>query len=169
MSAVSRKGQYTDEDKRRAMAVYTVLGNQLRTAEQTGIPRRTLHDWIKSSWGQDMITAIRHEKQDQFIAGYTNIIESALESVQERLSTGDYVGTGDDGNPVYKPLSARDSIMIAAISTDKMRLLSNQATTITQSDNVLTGIAAQLAQYAVKSMEQAKDCNVVATQDKVSD
>ena len=146
--------QYTDEIRRQVIAEYVVSGNAKRVAESVNIPRQTVDQWLKTQWGVELISAIRHEKQDQLISGFTNIIDTALESVSERLSTGDYAGLDENGDTLYKPISARDSILIAAVSTDKMRLLSNQATSITVTDKSLIDISKQLAAFAVDRQEK---------------
>ena len=146
--------QYTDEQRRRVITEYVVSGNAVRVAESCNIPRQTIDAWVSSGWGVDLISTIRHAKQDELSAGYTNIITRAMESVNKRLSTGDYAGLDKDGETPYKPVSARDSIMIAAISTDKMRLLNNQSTSITVTDNALINISKQLEAFAVDKQER---------------
>lgn len=158
--------QYDDVIRQRTIAEYVVSGNVVRVSESVNIPRQTVQDWVKSEWGIDLIRTIRHEKQDELIAGYTNIIDGALQSVTERLTTGDYAGLDANGDMLYKPISARDSILIAAVSTDKMRLLSNQATSITVTDNALINISKQLAAFAVDKQDK---CRTIDHDSGVSD
>lgn len=140
--------QYSDDDRRRVIASYAVIGNQAKVAEQENITKSTVHDWVNSTWGQELIHSIRTENQDQMIAGFTDIVQSAIERVSDGLTHGDTIGYTEDGKPVYMPVKARDAIVIAGIATDKMRLLSNQATSITATDGTLTKISEQLAAYA---------------------
>ena len=155
MQQVSRvENQYTDEVKRGVIASYVVHGNQSEVARVANIPRKTVNEWCKSSWGLELISQIRHENGDEMISGFTNIIKRALKTTMDRLDTGDYVGLDSEGKTLYKPVSARDSIVIAGIATDKMRLLSNQATSITVTDSALTKISEQLQQFTRHKQEK---------------
>ena len=148
---------YTDVDRQRVIAEYVVLGNASKVARAVDIPIRTVCDWVSSEWGLELIAKVRHENQDAMISGYSNIISKALMAVDERLDTGDYLSMDDSGNMLYKPVSAKDAMVIAGISNDKMRLLSNQPTSITSTDGALTRIAEQLASYAKDRDERVID------------
>jgi len=166
---VGGTSQYSSDIRRRAIAEYVVSGNRKQVALALGVPRCTVQDWVRSEWGQELINSIRRENQDSMISRYSSIVQSALDRTSERLEQGDYLGVNEDGETLYKPVSARDSIMIAAISTDKMRLLSNQATSITATDGALVKISEQLAAYAKDQQAKVIDGHVVSHSDNVSD
>ena len=146
--------KYTDQDRQRVIASYAVLGNQVQTAKAEGIPRVTVNDWVNSEWGIELLKQVRHETQDEFIAGYTNIIRANLGAQVDRLDNGDVVGLDDDGKPLRQPVRYRDLVVGAGIAVDKLRLLSNQATSITVTDNALINISKQLEAFAVDKQER---------------
>ena len=149
----SSGSQYTDEQRRSVIATYAVLGNQHRVSEQEGVPQKTISDWVNSEWGQELLTQIRLHNQDEFIAGYTRIVRANLTAQEDRLVYGE-VSIGKDGSHVRTPVKYRDLVVGGGIAVDKIRLLSNQATSITATDGTLTNIAKQLAAYAVDKQEE---------------
>ena len=117
--------QYSDVDRRKVLAEYAVHGNQVKVASITGIPRKTISDWVNSEWGQELISRIRHENQDEFITQYENIIRKNLTAQEERLDKGDIVGVDKDGKEVRQSIRYRDLVIGGGIAIDKLRLLCN--------------------------------------------
>jgi hypothetical protein len=162
----SSGSQYTDQDRQRVIAEYAVSGNQSRVAESLNLPRQTVAGWINSDWGVELLVKIRHENQNEFISGYTKIVQANLAAQSDRIEHGDVVGLDDDGKPLRQPIKYRDLVVGAGIAVDKIRLLSNQATSITVTDNALTKISAQLAAFAVDKQDQ---CHVIEHDSSASD
>jgi len=158
VSAVQRS--YSDIERERVIAEYAVLGSQKQVSVACGVPHKTVNCWINSEWGQELLAQIRIENQQEFIAGYTKIVRTNLEAQNDRLLHGDVVGTDEDGNELRQAVRYRDLVVGAGIAVDKIRLLSNQATSITATDGTLARIADQLAQYTTARKEK-----VIATQD----
>ena len=139
--------QYTDEQRREAIANYVVLGNVKRVSEIVDIPRDTLYGWVKSDWGLELITTIQNEKTEQLDANLTRMLEKAGETIEDRLMYGDSV-VDRDGQLMRKPVSMRDTGTVFGIMFDKQRLLRNQATSISTNSSALDNIAAQLEKLA---------------------
>jgi len=159
MSALSSQirqsgSQYTDKQRRAVVTQYAIDGNQALVSRKMGIPKVTVHDWVNSDWGIDLIKSIRIENEQEFIIGYTNIIRANLSAQSERLEHGDVIGRDPDGNELRQRVRYRDLVVGAGIAVDKLRLLSNQATSITASDSRLDDIARQLEAY--NNDQQAK-------------
>ena len=161
MSAVLQRqnstSQYTDIDRQRVIAEYAVIGNLSRVAEALNMPVTTVHGWVSSEWGQELLVTIRKETQDEFIAGYTNIVRANLSAQADRLQHGDIVGLDSEGEEIRQGVRYRDLVVGGGIAVDKIRLLSNQATSITATDGALTRIAEQLASYAKDRDERVID------------
>lgn len=148
--------KYTPDDIRRAAAVYAVEGYLSRTAEQVGIPRITLHYWKnnKPEW-EEAFNHVRQEKLEELDADYSKIISRATENVLERFNVGDYAGTDQEGNTLYKPVSARDSAWVMGVTFDKRQILRNQPTSISASvDNkALQDMKAQFEALAGRTID----------------
>lgn len=121
--------KYTDEDRRYVMATYLVVGNINKVSDQTGIPARTIHDWMKTEWWDGMITQARAEKDEELDANLTEIIHLASEQIKERIQYGDYtVGNGKEW--MRKPMSGKDLALVQAIEYDKRALIRHAPTRI---------------------------------------
>jgi transposase-like protein len=114
------KTYWSDKDKDRAVAVYKATGAPLKTAEITGIPYRTLWEWMKQEWWSEKMLSLKAEDSAVLEDASTTLAKKAQEIVAERLENGDFV-VGKDGNLMRKPVSARDAVVIAAINIDKRR------------------------------------------------
>lgn len=161
--------QYTDEIRQRVIAEYAIQGNQTVVSKTFNLPRQTVNQWINSDWGQELISAIRHENQDAMISGYTKIVEANLAAQQDRLENGDIVGLDKEGNELRQAVRYRDLVVGAGVAVDKIRLLCNQATSITVTDNALINISKQLAAFAVDKQERVVDGHTLSHNDDVSD
>ncbi len=161
--AVQSGSQYTDEQRREVIAVYAVSGNQTDVSKRLGIPRITVQNWVVSEWGQTLIKEIRQQNSDLMVAGYTNIVKAAIERTQEGLERGDYIGMDADGEPLYRPVGAKDAMVIAGIATDKRQILLHQPTSITATDGALVRISEQLAAYAKDKREKVIESHTVDT------
>jgi hypothetical protein len=87
-------------------------------------------------------------------AKYTAIIERNLDAQIDRLDNGDVTGRSADGELLRQPIRYRDLVVGAGIAVDKVRLLNNQATSITVTDNALINISKQLEAFAVDRQEK---------------
>ena len=139
--------QYTDEQRREAIAVYAVKGNALRTGEYLNIPERTVNQWIKTEWGIELLATIRDEKQQEFDAQITTIIHEALEQQLDRVQNGDYIL--DKHNELKrKPMSGKDLATTMGIDFDKRQLGRGKATSISTNSSALDNIAKRLEELA---------------------
>jgi len=131
---VTQGSEYSDEQRRAAIACYVVHGNFKRCSELLGMPARTMQQWGKTEWWLNQIAEVRAEKQDEIDAGISNIIDLAINSVSKRLKDGDEV-LDSKGNVSHRAVSARDSATILGISFDKQRILRMLPTVITHTGN----------------------------------
>ncbi len=113
--------QYTDDDRRRAIAVYVMSGNGADVSRKTGIPESTISDWQSKEWWATWLGDIRREKTDELDAIQTGLIHAAYDQMMDRLANGDH-RLLKDGTPVRVPVNYRDLSVGAAIAYDKRAL-----------------------------------------------
>ena len=106
--------KYSDADRLNAIRMYAIEGTFTRTSKIVGIPERTLYEWGTTDWWQAELTKVRTIKQDEHINAYTSLVSDAIAHAHANL---------DQASP-------KDAITMAAIATDKARLLLNQPTSI---------------------------------------
>ena len=130
---VGQGSKYTDEDRRRAVVEYFVIGNMAKVSTSTGIPESTLCEWKKTDWWDAVTGEVRSEKGEEFDANLTKLMDSAFEQTQDRVDNGDY-RVNKEGEPFRVPMGGRDLAIVGATVYDKQRLHRNQPTSI-QSDS----------------------------------
>ncbi len=123
------KRDYSDEEKREAVALHFLHGTQSAVSKATGIPQRTLSDWQKTDWWKEYERELIHACKDEQGAGYRLIVGKTQAAIMDRLDKGDLV-IGRDGKKRRKPISAKDLTVIMAIATDKDRILRGEPTSI---------------------------------------
>ena len=159
---------YTNQDRIKACTVYLVSGTLKGTSKACGIPITTLYDWKKTDWWQQLSESVRIEKEDEFRAGFTRIIDAAIGRTEEALVKGEakLVKTKDGYEERRVPVGAKDATMIAAISYDKLRLSMNLPTSISQSSGN-SGIQAKLEELSRK-LEQ-REVSVISEQYRLTE
>ena len=124
--------QYSNQQRIEAAVHYMVHGSLTKTAKACQIPLTTLYDWKQSEWWPTLTEQIRSEKESEFQAGFSRIVESAIGQIEDRLEHGDVrLVKGAEGHEEHRvPVSAKDATMVAAIGYDKLRLSLNLPTSI---------------------------------------
>lgn len=124
--------RYTNNDRIKAAAVFSVVGKIKKTSEICNIPQRTLQDWHNTDWWEDLLTNIRAINKDLVNVRTQNIINKTFDKMEQRLDNGDYA-TYDlvSKEIIYKPVSAKDCATIFGIMFDKQRINNSLATNIT--------------------------------------
>ena len=138
---------YSEDEKRGACVLMFVHGTQEAVAKATGIPQRTISDWVRSEWWGDWTKALIKQSQDEFGAGWRDLIRKAQLGLRDRLDKGD-VYLDKRGKERRRPISAKDLSVIAAIATDKDRILRGEPTSISGKAPNLKDAARQFAAIA---------------------
>ena len=168
MDLVKPGSKYTDEDRRRAVVEYCVLGNTKKVAKTTGIPRTTINDWKKTDWWDEEIVKVRHEIDDQILGQNLQIATKAGENVLDSLENGDekLVWDKDKKEHVIKRVKpgAYQSMLVSGISQDKARVQLNLPTLITQTSSGLDAMVKKFEKIADSYNE--RQARVVSVQEK---
>ena len=147
LSELSLPGsQYTDMQKQQAAIEYCILGNLQAVSDSIGIPRRTLNDWRTAQWFIDLVTELRHSRQDEHITKYLALVDAAQARTMEALPDA----------------TAAQASIIAATATDKARLLLNMPTSIRGDSATVQSLAEQFRQLSRD--HQAIQSSVVSSQ-----
>lgn len=162
--------QYSDQDRLQAATEYAIHGSIIKASEYTNIPSRTLYDWSKAEWWESEIIRIREENKEIIRAGITRIVEKGFNNIEDRIENGDAYITKEknkDGDIVdvikRKPASLRDLGTVTGIAFDKLRLLNNEPTSIT--DNSSGKLQELLAQFEAISHAKVIDGQVIDSKD----
>ena len=66
---VSRGSKYSDADRRMAVHEYHLCGCLATVSESIGIPRKTLGDWFRSGWWNQLTAEVRQEESEPVLNG----------------------------------------------------------------------------------------------------
>ena len=111
------KGKHwSDRDRLKVVAAFSVLGNATKVEEITGVPSNTINFWKTQPWWFEEMEKLRKAEDDTLVSGYGKIVQKTIDSIMERIETGDIVVL-KDGSKTSKPISARDLAYISTIAT----------------------------------------------------
>ena len=112
------KRQFSDNEKSSTLAILTANnGNSSKTARETGVKRQTINKWKLGMGINDDVRQMLHVKKEELRDLHKFIAVKALGLLQNKL----------------EDCSAIQLSTIAAISTDKMLVLSGEPDSITRS------------------------------------
>ena len=155
MSDLVRTGsKYTDEDRRRTVVEYCVLGNTKQVAKITGIPRTTINDWKKTDWWDEESVKVRHEINEHILAQNLQIATKAGERVLDSLANGDEKLVWDKTECKYvikhvKP-SGKEAAVIGGIYQDKARVQQSLPTGITSKSTDMVALANEFRKLSLQ-------------------
>lgn len=126
------KGIYPEEKRIEVTTLYAALGDAKKVAELTEVPVGTIKSWRKQIWFYELLQEIREENNEKIDANFTNIIESALYQLMDRVENGDWTFNAKM-ELVRRPLSGKDLSAVASINIDKRQLLRGEPTSRSES------------------------------------
>lgn len=128
---IRQGSQYTKADRLNAVSHHVLSGNIAATARATGIPHRTILDWSNSEWWGEVSTSIREEHSSTIKALFRQLVEKGAQSALDRI---------DEASPLQ-------SMTIAAIAYDKLRVADGLPTNLTAKVDLTDRLSALGGQY----------------------
>lgn len=153
-------GDYTAEDRMRAVTAYLATGDSGKASKICGIPSSTIRDWKnKSHWWPDVYAKACAYYDQELDAKMTALIHDAHNAIEDRLQDGDYQVLRD-GTLVRKPISGKDALMIAAVLIDKRAIRRGEPTS--RSERVSKGeMVDELMNRFKQAAKEVKDASQV--------
>ena len=123
--------KHTLEDRYKAAAALVATGNSQAASRESNIPASTIRHWkYHDEDFQQICQEIRTALGDKIKYKYATIIDESADLVLDRLRNGDVLRDTKTGDLVRVPIKGKEAAIIGAIAFDKLRLASNEATTI---------------------------------------
>lgn len=130
-----KQGYYTDNQRIEVATLYAAMGSVKAVGELTGVAESAIRGWIKQEWFKLLMDEIRQENDQKIDVKFNQIIDSALNQLQDRVENGDHI-LNKHGEMIRRPVSARDLSIVSAINIDKRQLLRGKPTS--RSEQVAT-------------------------------
>jgi len=112
--------RWTDDEIKNTLMVYIIEGTLTATAEKTGVPFQTIHRWLNTEKGNQMLEETRKEHQKELDAMYTRLIHKIGKEAEDRALNGNYVMV--KGELARKPADLKELMISGAIAFDKRAL-----------------------------------------------
>lgn len=138
--------EWNNEVKYQAVQMYCQCGNMKMVSDQTKVPYNTVLSWKKTAWWDEMVRAIRGEGDIKVITKVSQLLDRALETLEDRIASGDYQYNPQTGELVRVPVKAQVLNQIQT-SLSKQRIEYNNQPTEHQIDTK-EATTAKLAQLA---------------------
>lgn len=106
-----------------AVTTYLMLGNLTLTANLVKIPRNTLKQWKAMEWWKEMEAELRVQDDLQLGNRLKKIISKSYDVIEDRLENGDFIYDSKEGCLKRKPVSMKDTHLVARDLIDKRELL----------------------------------------------
>ena len=151
-STIGGKSQYSAT--LRAQCVYlSCLFNPHKAASLLNVPYRTVVDWAKTDWWNEIELKLRSQAQKSLESKFTAILKKGAEMLEERLDNGD-PKVLKDGTEVRQGVSAKDVALIICQVFDKRALTRGDPTSRTERTSTardkLKNMAREMEQVAGK-------------------
>lgn len=117
---------WTDRDRIKVIAAFSVLGNATKVEEVTGVPANTINYWKTRPWWFEEMEKLRKSEDEAMVSGYGRIMQKTIEKIMERIENGDVVILRD-GSQTNKPISARDLANISTAATNSRQKIRSEA------------------------------------------
>lgn len=137
---IEKGKHWTDRDKLKVIAAFSVLGNATKVEEVTGVPANTINYWKTLPWWFEEMEKLRKSEDEVMVSGYGRIMQKTIEKLMERIENGDVVIL-KDGSKTTRPVSAKELAYISTNATNsrqKIRgeAIDNAVKTITMQDRL---------------------------------
>lgn len=146
------EGQFDpwEEDiKQKAVELYALTGNSHRVAEVLNVPSATVRYWKSQQWWIEKMRELVADRDMQINTKFTDLIEKAQATVEDRLENGD-VRLTKTGEEKRIPVSLRDAAIVTAIMADKRHTARKELSPTKSDPNLnqqLQRIAEQFAKF----------------------
>lgn len=158
-----------DSHRIRALAIYAETNNLREASRQTGIAHQTIWEWANSEEGMAVVGQIRTAVRAQAAWTLVENTITALNLVNQRLKAGTDPHVLKNGCIVMRPISLKDAVMAAAVSQDKLAMLTGMLEGSKQVDKRLESIASRLlAKLNDKDSNQAIESKPLASNGEAS-
>jgi hypothetical protein len=160
-----KRQHYSEKEKLNAVCVFAVAGNSRRVAEITKIPEVTIRGWKTTVWWNEAMSRIYTEQDEELNTKLTKLVNKAVDNINDRLDSGDWVYNPKMDKLIRKPVNAKDLAVVTAISLDKRQLLRGQPTSRIEkvsNDERMQALADQFKKFAMaKTIEHDDSLNVI--------
>lgn len=151
-------GSWPEQKKLEVLQSYILLGNLKRSAALNGVPEITAKHWKVSKWWKETEDELRRGSKLELSSKLTDLVNSAMVVLADRLKDGDFVFNPRTGAFIRKPVSAEHANKIVTQLIDRSLAVDKSAKTELVSDE---GLDARLLKLREEMLRFAKAKTIV--------
>ena len=161
-TVAGKKGvQWPEKKKLQAVTTYVSCGSPTMTAAMTGVPVKTLENWMRQPWWKEYIQEIHYQDDIKLDDKLSKVLEKSMDAVLDRIENGDTVYDPRTGKIVRVPAKLRDVQKVSSDTIDKKQLLrkinNKQSPVETVTADHLVQLAQAFAQMATGQKPHPKE------------
>lgn len=136
---------HSDQKKIDAVTAYLVLGKASLAEAATKVPAGTIRRWKMEPWWDDLVSQIQTEDDLELDAKLAKRLNKALDVIDDRLESGDFMFDPKTGEFRRRPVTMRDTWRVTKDLIDARQVLRTRPKAQASNDAV-AGILKDLAQ-----------------------
>ncbi len=148
---------HSDQKKVEACTAYLVLGKAPLVEQVTGVPAGTIRRWKGEPWWEDLVAQIQTEDDQELDGKLANRINKALDIVDDRLSSGDFMFNPRTGGFTRRPVALKDTWKVTKEMVDlRQHIRKNAPKSASQetADHILKNLANEFATMARRRLTE---------------
>ena len=148
---------WTDGKKIEVVTAYLVLGKAPMAEAVTGVPAGTIRRWKREQWWDDLVNQIQLEDTQELDAKLTSRLNKALDIVNDRLDSGDFMFDPKSGEFRRRPVSLKDTWTVGREMVDlraKLRKEPKERKSEEAVGDILKNLAKDFAAMAKKEVRE---------------
>lgn len=159
---ISNRG-YPVETKVKAVEMWLKLGNLYQVSDATQVSLNVIKNWKAQTWWKEIEEEILLGRKVQVNGKLTNIVDKALETVEDRLENGDVIYDIKTGELRRKPVALRDATQAAVAMLQRQEMIEKaqrqvgDGSTTKTIQEQLTILAQEFAKFNNRSKSNAQD------------
>ena len=108
------------EARAAGLNAYLATGSVFKAADVTGIPKSTIHEWLRDPANEHILDEARRIHARAAAVDAAAVWKLATDHISDALQNGDW-RLSPKGDPIRMPVSAKDAAYIAGTMADKSR------------------------------------------------
>jgi len=108
------------EARAAGLNAYLATGSVFKAADVTGIPKSTIHEWLRDPANEHILDEARRIHARAAAVDAAAVWKLAIDHISDALLNGDW-RLSPKGDPIRMPVSAKDAAYIAGTMADKSR------------------------------------------------
>lgn len=136
---------YTNKQKLTAVTTMVATGSLIAASQESGIQYPYLKVLAKTEWWKETIKDMRAEADELLDTDMSEIINSGMVEIKDRLKNGDWMWNSKENKFIRKKLKSTDALKITTSMMDQRNVMRGKPTRITENNNNITDRLNKLA------------------------